>query len=307
MSELLAEVAQQANDIPNRWSFSITVALPALNEARGIADVVRDVREVCPEAEVLVIADGSTDGTPEIAEAAGAMVIRQPYNKGTGAAIKTALRNATGEVVLILDADGQHDPRDIPRLLDQLATYDMAVGMRGRSSQASWTRGLGNWLIDRFASWVVGMRVEDLTSGFRALRRDAGREFIHLLPNRYSWPLTLTLSFAKAGYSVKFVPIEARKRVGGSSGQKLFRNGIKFGLIILRIVMLFNPLRVMFPVGLLLFMLSIVGYLLSLLAGDTLLHIPPSTVMFFVGAIVVWMFGLLAEQIVALGLGRRDQ
>lgn len=289
------------------WPFSLTVALPAFNESQALPEVVASIRAVCPDAEILVVDDASTDATAEVAERAGARVVRHPYNKGNGAAIKTAIRNAQGDVLLVVDADGQHDPADIPRLLEYMTTYDMAVGVRSRSSHASRTRGAGNLLLDRFASYVAGMDLDDLTSGFRAMRRPVLLEFIHLLPNGYSWPTTSMLSFAKAGYSIKFVPIDARRRSGGKSRQKLLRNGVKFVMIILRIVMLFNPLRVMFPVGLTLFGLSVLGYLLSIWSGDRLLHLPPSTVMFFVGAIIVFMFGLLAEQIVALGLGRRDR
>ncbi len=306
----MAAVADEARDLarlgPTRWPFSVTVAMPALNEAHVVAEVIQSVRVHCPEAEILVVADGSTDGTPEVAEAAGARVVRHPYNMGNGAAIKKAIREAKGDVLVIVDADGQHDPADIPRLLQYMATYDMAVGVRSRSSHASRTRGLGNWMLDRFASYVAGMELDDLTSGFRAMRRSAILDFIHLLPNGLSWPTTSMMSFAKAGYSIKFVPIHARRRTGGRSSQKLWRNGVKFGTIILRIVMLFSPLRVMFPVGLGMFLLSILGYVLSVIASRDFLHLPPSTVMFFVGAVVVWMFGLLAEQIVALGIGKRD-
>lgn len=307
MTDIVADVSADLAPEVTSWPFSITVALPARNEAHGIADVIRSIHRSCPEAEILVVDDGSTDATAEVAEAAGARVERHPYNKGNGAAIKTAIRRASGEVILVVDADGQHDPADIPRLLQHMTIYDMAVGVRSRSSHASRTRGLGNWVIDRFASYVADMDLDDLTSGFRAMRRSVLLDFVHLLPNRYSWPLTSMLSFAKAGYSIKFVPIDARRRSGGKSGQKLLQNGIKFVLIILRIVMLFNPLRVMFPVGLALFGLSILGYLLSILNNGPVLHLPGSTIMFFVGAIIVWMFGLLAEQIVALGLGRRDR
>ena len=307
MTDVVDEVRDLAHSDAARWPFSVTVAMPALNEVHSVAEVIRSAQYHCPGAEILVVADGSTDGTPEAAEAAGARVVPHPYNKGNGAAIKTAIRNATGDVLVIVDADGQHDPADIPKLLQYMATYDMAVGVRSRSSHASRTRGLGNWLLDRFASYVSGMELEDLTSGFRAMRRSAILEFVHLLPNGLSWPTTSMMSFAKAGYSIKFVPIDARRRSGGRSSQKLWRNGVKFGTIVLRIVMLFSPLRVMFPVGLGLFFLSILGYVFSLLAGAAVLHLPPSTVLFFVGAIIVWMFGLLAEQIVALGLGNRDR
>jgi len=307
MAELLADVSIAPRLTSQRWPFSVTVALPAFNEATSIGQVIQDVRAACPEAEILVVADGSQDGTPEVAEAAGARVLRQPYNMGVGAAIKRAAREAQGEVLLVVDADGQHDPADIPRLLEHMVTYDMVVGVRSRKSHASRTRGVGNWVLDRLGSYVAGMELDDLTSGFRAMRRSVLLEFLHLLPNRYSWPLTSMLSFAKAGYAIKFVRIAARPRAGGRSGQKLLQNGIKFVMIIMRIVMLFNPLRVMFPVGLMLFGLSILGYIFSVLAGERVLHLPGSTIMFFVGAIIVWMFGLLAEQIVGIGLGRRDR
>ncbi len=211
-------------------------------------------------------------------------------------------------MILVIDADGQHDPADIPRLLAHMERYDMVVGERQRDSHASWQRMAGNWLLARFASYVVAMPLPDLTSGLRAMRRTAIMDFVHLLPNGYSWPTTSLMSFAKAGYSVKFVPIEARRRTGGRSHQKLLKNGVKFGMIILKIMMLFAPLRVMFPAGLVLFALSLVAYGWSVAVEGRFLHIPSSTVMFFVGAIVIWMFGLLAEQIVALGLaGRRER
>lgn len=292
----------------SRWPFTITIALPAYNEAHGIAAVIGQIQAICPQAEVLVIDDASTDATAATALAAGARVVSQPYNKGNGAAIKAAIRHATGEVLLILDADGQHDPADIPRLLEPMTRYDMVVGERSRESHASGARMAGNWLLARFASYVVGMQLADLTCGFRAMRRSVMLEFVHLLPNGYSWPTTSLLSFAKAGYSVKFVPIAALRRTGGRSRQKLLKNGVKFATIVLKIVMLFAPMRVMFPAGLILFGLSVVAYLWGVVASQRWLHVPNSTIMFFVGAIVVWMFGLLAEQIVALGLvGRREQ
>jgi glycosyltransferase involved in cell wall biosynthesis len=293
--------------VPAPQPVSLSIVIPAYNEATTIVGVIERVREAVPDAEILVVADGSTDGTPELAERAGARVVRQPYNMGVGAAIKRAIRTSTTDYILVIDADGQHNPADIPRLIEHIGTYDMVVGVRSRATHASRTRGAGNWLLDRFASYVAGQELDDLTSGFRAMRRVLVLEFIHMLPNRYSWPLTSMLSFAKAGYSIKYVPVDAHTRGGGRSGQKLLQNGIKFGMIVLRIVMLFNPLRVMFPVGLALFLFSILGYILSVIAGGGVLHLPGSTVMFFVGAVVVWMFGLMAEQIVAIGLGKRNQ
>ncbi|GAC1537008.1 MAG: glycosyltransferase family 2 protein [Herpetosiphon sp.] len=302
------QLADSMDIVDRQYPFTVTIAMPAYNEAQGIGAVIHRVRELCPEAEVLVIDDASTDGTAERARQCGARVVRHPYNKGNGAGIKTAIRNATGDVILIIDSDGQHDPADIPTLLGPMTEYDMVVGERLRSSHASWLRMVGNWLLARFASYVVSLPLADLTCGFRAMRRDRITEFVHLLPNGYSWPTTSLLSFAKAGYSIKFVPIHALRREGGKSRQKLMQNGVKFAMIILKIVMLFSPLRVMFPVGLVLFLLSIGAYGWSVFVTGRLFHIPPSTVMFFVGAIIIWMFGLLAEQIVALGLmGRRER
>ncbi len=290
-----------------RWPFRVTIAMPAFNERNGITAVIRAVQAEVPEAEVLVVDDASHDDTAAVAEAAGARVVRHPYNKGNGASIKTAIRSARGDVLLIIDADGQHNPADISRLLEYMDRYDMAVTVRSHASHASRTRGIGNWLIARFASYVAGMEFLDLTSGFRAMRTDAIREFVHLLPNRYSWPTTSLLCFAKAGYSIKFVPIEARRRAGGKSGQKLFQNGFKFLTIILRIVMLFSPLRVFFPVSLVMLTLSLMAYVASVAVSGVWLKIPNATAALFVGAIVVFMFGLLAEQIVALGLGARRE
>lgn len=293
----------------SRWPFTLTVAMPARNEAHAIGGVIRRVQAVCPAAEVLVIDDASTDATQAEAEAAGARVIHNPYSKGNGAGVKTAIRNARGEVLVIIDADGQHDPNDIPRLLEHIAAYDMVTGSRQRDSHASWARMLGNGVLARFASYVVGMPLPDLTFGMRAMRRDVIREFVHLLPNGYSWPTTSLLSFVKAGYSVKFIPMRALPRAGGRSRQKVFRNFFKFVTIILKIVMLFSPLRVFFPISLVMLVLSLLAYLASGLFGSGgWVHIPNATGALFVGAIVIFMFGLLAEQIVALGLaGRRER
>ena len=153
-------------------------------------------------------------------------MIRQPYNKGNGAAVKAGIRAARGDVVLLLDADGQHDPADLPRILEPIGAYDLVVAARTRASNATWTRGWGNAALNAFASYLTGMAVLDLTSGFRAIKRERIMEFVHLLPNRYSYPTTSTMAFIKAGYSVKFVPIAAHQRIAGASGQKLLRNGV---------------------------------------------------------------------------------
>ena len=292
------------------YPFTVTVVIPAYNEAEGIAAVLRRVRDALPDAELLVVDDASADATADAARAAGARVERHPANRGNGAAVKTGIRRATGDVVLLMDADGQMDPRYIPAILGGVAQgYDMVVGARTRDTQGdSLARRLGNGALDALGSYLVETEVRDLTSGFRAMRRDVIMEFVHLLPNRYSYPTTSTLALLKAGYGVGFVTIEGQRRQGGQSGQKLLKNGVRFGLIILRIISLFAPLRVYFPVAVAMFALGMLSWLLNIFLLDPTrgLYLPNSALLLFVGSIIIFMFGLLAEQIAALRFQRRD-
>jgi glycosyltransferase involved in cell wall biosynthesis len=291
------------------YPFTVTVVIPAFNEEHGIAAVVRRVREHLPDAEVLVVDDASKDGTMAAALAAGARVERHVANRGNGAAVKTGIRRATGEVVLLMDADGQMDPRYIPDILGAVAAgQDMVVGARTRDTQGdSLARRLGNHALDALGAYLVETEVRDLTSGYRAMRREVIMEFIHLLPNRYSYPTTSTLALLKGGYGVGYVTIEGQRRQGGQSGQKLLKNGVKFGLIILRIISLFAPLRVYFPISVTMLVLSLLAYIASVVVNGNWLKIPNSTAALFVGSIIVFMFGLLAEQIAALRFQRREQ
>jgi glycosyltransferase involved in cell wall biosynthesis len=288
---------------PYRTPFRLTVIVPAYNESASIGPVLAGLTAQLPEAELLVVDDGSTDDTAALAEAAGARVVRQPYNKGNGAAVKAGIRAARGEVVMLIDADGQHDPRDLPRVLDPIGPYDLVVAARTRASNANAARGWGNWALNRFATYLTGMRIDDLTSGFRAMKRDHILEFVHLLPNRMSYPTTSTMAFIKAGYSVKFVPIEARRRTGGRSSQKLLRNGIVFFLIILRMVTLFSPMKVFLPFSLLLFLLG-GGY--AAVTVLTRLDVTDSSVLLIVTSIIIFLMGLISEQIAALRFERRE-
>lgn len=289
------------------YPFTVTVVLPAYNEAHGIAEVVAAVRQQLPEADILVVDDHSSDATAAQAEAAGARVVRRPVNMGNGAAVKTGIRHASGEVVLLMDADGQMDPQYIPALLEKLASgYDMVVGARSRGSKGgTQLRRVGNHALDAIGGYLVEAPVYDLTSGYRAMRRAVILEFLHLLPNRYSYPTTSTLALMQAGYAVGFVPIISQPRRGGRSGQKLLRNGIKFLLIMLRMISLFAPLRVYLPVAVLMFVLALASFLVSFFITDPeRFRIPNSAVALSVGSIVVFMFGLIGEQLAALR--RRD-
>lgn len=299
-----SEETEQAN--ASVFPFTISVVIPAYNEGHGIARVVEAVRTHLPEAEVLVVDDASTDDTTEQAQTASARVVRHPQNKGNGAAVKTGLRSASGEVVLLMDADGQMNSAYIPTLLHKFAEgYDMVVGARTAETQGdTLVRRLGNHALNRFGSYLVETPIPDLTSGFRAVRRAVILKFIHLLPNSYSYPTTSTLALIQAGYSVAHVAIMGEQRQAGKSGQKLLRNGVRFGLIILRMTSLFAPLRVYFPLAVIMHLLALLSFLVSFFITDPLrFHVPNSTVVFFVGGIVVFMFGLLAEQVAALRIG----
>ena len=253
--------------------------------------------QIVGEIEVLVVNDGSTDDTAAVAQAAGARVVQHPYSKGNGAAIKTGARSALGEVLVFMDADGQHDPADIPRLLDKLAQgYDMVVGARQKGSQASVGRGLANGLYNRLASWMTGHKVEDLTSGFRAVRADKFREFLYLLPNGFSYPTTSTMAFFRAGYSVAYVPIHAAKRIG-KSHIRLLRDGTRFLLIIFKIGTLFSPMKIFAPVALLMFFLASGWYGWTFI---TMHKFTNMSALLYTGSVITFMMGLISEQITAL-------
>ncbi len=276
----------------------VSVLVPAFEEESSIGAVVESLRALGSWKEIVVVDDGSKDRTAECARAAGASVIRHPYNKGNGAAVKTAVRAAVGEFILLLDADGQHPPGEIAKLLEKLAEYDLVVGARSFKSQAGFSRALGNAALSRFASVVARFRIDDLTSGFRAARRARFREFLHLYPNGFSYPATSTLAFVKAGYDVVFVPVEGRRRSSDSkSKMKPWREGFRFLAIILRIATLFSPLRVTLPVAFG-FFLAGVGYTTYTIVTET--DVTDISVLLFFASAVLFLFGLLSEQIAAL-------
>ena len=281
----------------------LSIILPAKNEAAAIGATVEKIHaqlaqmRLETDAEVLVVNDGSTDNTAAVAEAAGARVVHHPYSKGNGAAIKTGARAAQGEMLVFMDADGQHDPADIPSLLDKLNQgHDMVVGARQKGSQASVGRGLANGLYNRLASWMTGHKVEDLTSGFRAVRADKFREFLYLLPNGFSYPTTSTMAFFRAGYSVAYVPIHAAKRIG-KSHIRLLRDGARFLLIIFKIGTLFSPMKIFAPVALVMFLLASGWYGWTFI---TMHKFTNMSALLYTGSVITFMMGLISEQITAL-------
>jgi glycosyltransferase involved in cell wall biosynthesis len=279
-----------------------SVIIPALNEEGAIAEVVARLQSGGTWHEIIVVDDGSTDATGERACAAGAIVVRHPYNKGNGAAVKSGIRKATGDVVLIVDGDGQHRPADAARLVSGIGEYELVVGARSSATQATLARRFGNHLLNRLASYLTERDIPDLTSGFRAARRDCLLEFLHLLPNGFSTPATTTMSFIKAGYSVSFVPIEAEQRVGHSK-IKLAKDGAKFFLILLKIITIFSPLRIFVPISVITFAL---GFLYALRTIWTQSHVTNSSVLLIVLSVVIFLVGLVSEQISALRFERRQ-
>jgi glycosyltransferase involved in cell wall biosynthesis len=278
-------------------SANISIVLPAKNEARSLRELLPTLRNRLPEAEIIVVDDGSTDGTADVATQFGASVVQHPYSMGNGAAIKTGARNARGEVLVFLDADGQHDPADIPRLVHELGTkYDMVIGSRQGSSHASIGRRLANSFYNWLASYMTGQKVKDLTSGFRVVRADRFREFLYLLPNGFSYPTTSTMAFFRAGYSVTYVPIEAGKRIGQSHIQPL-QDGFRFLLIIFKIGTLYSPLKLFCPVSGAFFLAALSYYLYTYFTTSRFTNM---SALMFTAAVLIFLIGLVSEQITQL-------
>ena len=275
---------------------AVSIVVPAFNEEDAIAALVTDLRAAAAWHEIIVIDDGSVDATATRAAEAGARVVRHPYNKGNGAAVKSGIRNATGEYILIVDGDGQHKPADAMRLISKLGEYDLVIGSRSAGTQATSTRRYGNSALNWLAGYLTDRDIPDLTSGFRAARREHLREFLHLLPNGFSTPTTTTLAFIKAGYNVTFEPVEARQRAGQSK-IRLARDGTKFLMIILRIVTLFSPLRIFLPISAATFT---VGAAYALWTIYTQSHVTNSSVLLIIFSVIVFLVGLVSEQISAL-------
>ncbi|MBS0175435.1 MAG: glycosyltransferase family 2 protein [Nitrospira sp.] len=275
----------------------LSIIIPARDEAANLAPVLTGIRQILPNAEMLVIDDGSIDSTGQIALDAGASVIRHPQALGNGAAIKAGARIASGDVLVFMDGDGQHAPTDIPDLIEKLESgYSMVVGARSRASQASVGRALANRCYNRLASWMTGQRIEDLTSGFRAVKASRFREFLHLLPNGFSYPTTITMAFFRSGYPVGYVPVVAGRRIGKSHIRPL-QDGLRFLLIIFKIGTLYSPIKLFGPISLLFFLLGLGNYIYTFTNGHRFTNM---SALLLSASVVVFLIGLISEQITAL-------
>lgn len=280
----------------------LSIIIPAKNEAEGLRKTLPVLRARFPAVELIVVDDGSTDDTAAVAGQHGARVVSSPYSMGNGAAIKRGARAASGTVIVFMDGDGQHDPEHIPLLLERIeAGFDMAVAARDRNGQATVGRGLANGFYNRLASLMTGFKVLDLTSGFRAVRADKFREFLHLLPNGFSYPTTITMAFFRSAYPVCYVPVPVAARLGTSHLRPL-RDGLRFLLIIFKIATLYSPLKLFVPASAGFFALGAGYYIYTFLTAGRFTNM---SLLLFSAAVIVFLIGLVSEQITSLTY-RRD-
>jgi glycosyltransferase involved in cell wall biosynthesis len=277
-------------------STKISIIIPAYNEEHAIGKIIEDLKSLPEQFEILVIDDGSNDKTAQIAESFNIRVIRHPVNKGYGAALKTGIRNATGEYVLIMDADGQHRVQDIYQLLEYIGPYDMVVGARIKKAKISLHRKMAQSVMKITAEYLSGQNIPDLNSGFRILKKDRTLEFMNILPNGFSFTTTITLSMLMNGYNVKYIPIEAETRIGTSKIRPI-KDGFNFILLIVRTVSLFNPLKVFLPISALLMIIGFIDLLYEVIFN---FNISSASLLLILSSIIIFFFGILADQISAV-------
>ena len=281
----------------------ISIIIPVYDEEHTIGEIINKIKALYPEFEIIVINDGSTDKTGEVARDAGAIVYTHPYNIGNGAAIKSGIRIASGENLVFMDGDGQHNPEDIAKLIKCFPDYDMVVGARPKGHQASRIRAAGNGVFNWFASYVSKFAIQDLTSGFRAIKSDVAHNLLYLLPNTYSYPTTLTLGILRSGRSVKYTPIQIKCRQKGKSKIQVFRDGVRFLMIISKICALYSPLRIFLPVSFMMFCLGLGYYLYTFLTVGRFTNMSS---LLFTTSILIFMMGLISEQISQMRFERSE-
>jgi glycosyltransferase involved in cell wall biosynthesis len=276
---------------------TLSIILPAKNEAPGLERLLPELRERFPAAEIVVVNDGSTDNTVEVCTSNDVTLVTHKYSRGNGAAVKAGARAASGEIFLFMDADGQHKPEDISRLLEAIEDgHDMAIGARSSESQASFGRSIANAFYNRFASRLTGQKIVDLTSGFRAVRGSMFREFLYLLPNGFSYPTTSTMAFLRAGYTVTYIPIVANAREGKSHIHPL-KDGLRFLVIIFKVATLYSPLKIFVPVSGLIFTTGIGYYLYTYLTTSRFTNM---SALLLISSVLIFLIGLISEQITTL-------
>ena len=276
---------------------SLSIVIPAKNEAGAIATVVAGAKKEYPDAELIVVDDGSSDDTAKVAEDAGAKVVRHPESLGNGAAVKAGARAANGDIIAFMDGDGQHDAAEFGKLLDKLDQgYDMVIGARNSGSHANVGRLYANGIYNVVASWLTGRRIPDLTSGFRVARASLFKKFLYLLPNGFSYPTTITMAFLRSGHPISFEPIPVAKRIGKSHIRPI-RDGIRFMVIIFKIATLYSPLKIFLPISVMFFASGLGWYAHTF---STMGRFTNMSMLLFSASVIVFLIGLISEQITAL-------
>jgi len=284
-------------------NIGVSIIIPAFNEAQNIGELVSNIKGLYPEYELIVVNDGSSDNTAAVAKDAGATVYTHPYNIGNGAAIKSGIRVARGGILIFMDGDKQHHPEEIGNLIQYFPEHDMVVGARSGEDQASVGRAIGNTVYNWLASYVTKFRIQDLTSGFRAVKANIARSYLHMLPNTYSYPTTLTLSVLRSGWSVKYVPIKGYQRNKGRSNISIIKDGVRFFMIISRISTLYSPMRVFLPVSFTMFLLGLINYIYTFLTQHRFTNM---SALLFVTSVLIFMMSLISEQICQMRFERRE-
>jgi len=276
---------------------NISIILPSRNEADSLSSLLPELEARHPTAEIIVVNDHSTDDTEKVAVENGIKIINHPYQMGNGAAIKTGARAASGDTLVFMDADGQHQPKEIQNLLSGIeAGNDMIVGCRSNKAQASLLRLIANKFYNLLATWITSHKINDLTSGFRAVNAKKFKEFLHLLPNGFSYPTTITMAFFRSGYSIAYVPVDVQRRTG-SSHIRLFRDGVRFLLIIFKIGTLYSPLKFFAPISFIVFMTGFAYYMYTFIAQDRFTNM---SALLFTTSLLIFFIGIVSEQLTML-------
>lgn len=279
-------------------SNGVSIIIPVYNEREGISHVIESMQSLREKHgsrwEIIVVDDGSTDGTSDVLKnIQDVVLVQHSLNRGYGAAIKTGIKHAKYDTIIISDADGTYSANDIPKLLGQLSKCEMVVGNRENSNFLS-ARRLAKWIITRLANYLTGVKIPDLNSGLRAMKKDIVTKFLHLLPDGFSFTTTITLAMLTNDYDVEFVPIEYKMRSGKSKIRPI-RDTLNFIQLVIRTVLYFDPLKVFLPISIFFFISSLAVFIFTYLFTPRVMDI--TAVILFISGVQMLAIGMIADLI----------